>query len=205
MRALCDDEQTLTLHRQAMDQTQARKCPLDPQSQAWEALDLGVTLFTQALFKHFKFAVASDSPRAHARLPSRLHRKHAPSTCMLQLLARVYGCSFKPENTLLCLAFLACGTDEENTSLNYIQQYCQHLVDAAPAWCWVCGQIRGDDAILASSPQVTCSGCRVARFRHKDQTKRGGSFRETVWHKALCPLLKKWRQKMVSKRGGSIR
>lgn len=57
---------------------------LDPQSQARAALDLGVTLFTQALFKHFKFAVASDSPRAHTRLPSRLHRKHAPSTCMLR-------------------------------------------------------------------------------------------------------------------------
>jgi len=127
-----------------------------------------------------------------------MHQAHA---CFgsAQLLARVYGCSFKLENTLLCLAFLALGTDEENTSLNYIQQYFQHLVDAAPSWCWGCGQIRGDNAML------TCSCCRVAMFCHTDRTKRGGSLRKTVWHKALCPLLKKWRQKMVSKRGGSFR
>jgi len=77
-------------------------------------------------------------------------------------------------------------------SMDRMKEYLQAHVDSGRFVCRGCGQQTGADA-----PVLPCGGCSVARFCgtacQKLASKKVGSRRESVRHRDICALLKKWR------------
>jgi hypothetical protein len=94
----------------------------------------------------------------------------------------------------LHLAHLTLYAGQEDASLAHLKEHLSWRVQRGRDTCAGCGQTWGKDR-----PMLTCSGCRVARFRSADHQKmasKKAALGGRLWtgrHKDICEVLRKWR------------
>ena len=102
----------------------------------------------------------------------------------------------------LHLARLALDAGQEDSALQYLQDYLSWYVQRGRNECAGCYQTRGEHAQM-----LTCGGCRVARFCSVDHQKMAsksvasGGCLLLGRHSDVCGLLGKWRLRVVKECG----
>ena len=79
----------------------------------------------------------------------------------------------------------ACLEENLDSAVEFLRQHLNLVVSQDRKYCFGCDQMKGDDA----PGMLTCSACGVARFCSIEHRKRSW----TRNHKAICPLLKRWK------------
>jgi tetratricopeptide (TPR) repeat protein len=168
------------------------------------ALCMGLALRLEVRANRRGPAASADGapePHSHSSASACLNDKVREAENWLQA-ALQGGYSF----ARLHLAHLTFDAGQEDTALVYLKEHLSWCVEKGRDWCDGCQQLRGHlpAAVCArltdSTPMLTCSGCRVAKFCSADHQKMAskkaalGGNQVTGRHKDICGVLGKWRQ-----------